>query len=349
MEAGDFSKIKCKQADCKVSETGVCLEGILETCSHKFFGDSVEVQNASENTAETQAVDLLKDNGQPSYSGDAMLIEECGAITSSSLTRLIILAGNASSGKTTMLATLFQMFQERSNFAGYKFAGSRSLIGLEKRCFKSRLTSEREKADTDRTIFLEYDEFIHLKVKKGSDPSVNLLFTDVSGEKFKTISKSVAESKKFELAKRADHFVLFMDAFLLSDDTTKHLTKTKSLNILRSLIEAQVLSPETYIEVIFSRWDLLLKRDPVECHKEFVELVKAEILEKFGATHKRISFYEVANRPDSGLGIEAGFGINQVLPIWVEKSPFIPETITLSNPEVFIKDGMREALKYKFI
>jgi GTPase SAR1 family protein len=345
----DFSLIKCKQPECKVSTTGVCMEGIplLDNCSHILRIQSVlsEENNEEQNNEEKNFIELPEDKIY--FSGDALLIEECNKVTSSSLTRLIVLAGSAKSGKTTLLASLFQLFQDKNSFVNYKFAGSLTLIGLEKRCFKSRIASERDVAETDRTIKLEYDEFIHLKVKGGTK-KVSLLFTDVSGEKFKDLSNSQDECRKFDLVKRADHFALFIDAFLLSDITTRQTTKTNSLGILRSLIESKMLSEHTYIEVIFSRWDLLLQRENYEDHKKFIESLKQTIIEKFQSTHKRIRFFEIASRPASAKGLDFGYGIDKILPEWVEKSPYIPEELEIPKTDDFLKSTTRELSKFKY-
>ncbi|HEX8515187.1 MAG TPA: hypothetical protein VF868_03230 [Bacteroidia bacterium] len=339
----DYTKFKCKQPDCQVAVTGVCLEGIFDTCTHKYLADNASNDSPKEDAEEAKNVDA---NYKGTYSGEAMRAEECHSVASASLTRLIVLAGSVDAGKTTLLASLFQLFQERNDFAEYKFAGSQTLIGLEKRCFKSRLTSDREKATTDRTILLDDDEFIHLKVKKLNGNKVDLLFTDVSGEKFKNFANSSEECKKFELAKRADHFVLFIDSDSLSDKAARQNIKTSSLNILRGLIETEMLRPETYIEIVFSRWDLLLAKADVQLHKEFAIKVKEEILQKYGTINKRISFYEIASRPNSEL--DFGYGIDKLLPEWAEKSPHIPEKIVFQEKDYLINENSREAIKYKF-
>jgi energy-coupling factor transporter ATP-binding protein EcfA2 len=345
----DLTKIKCNQPECKVAETGVCLEGLeIEKCTHKTIIDGQTDENILGNEGSGTKEKKEDDNLKFTYSGDALLIEETNIVVSSSLTRLVILAGNAKSGKTTLLASLFQIFQEKSSFAGYKFAGSTTLIGLEKRCYKSRIASQRDTPDTDRTVYVEHDEFIHLKVRKAQENKVDILFTDISGERFKSLSDSQDECKKFGLAKRADHFVLFIDAFLLSEPSAKHSTKTNCMNILRGLIESEMLEKNTYIEIVFSRWDLLLKRDNQDQHMAFVKGLKEEIQKKFSTSHAGISFHEVASRPDTELGLEFGHGIDSLLPIWVEKSPHISSSVKPINYSAFIDEDEREFLKFNY-
>src|ERR1700748_689852 len=107
----DLTKIKCNQPECKVAETGVCLEGLeIEKCTHKTFLDSQteeKILGAEDSEAEEKKEE---ENLKFTYSGDALLVEETNIVVSSSLTRLVILAGNAKSGKTTLLASLFQLF-----------------------------------------------------------------------------------------------------------------------------------------------------------------------------------------------------------------------------------------------
>src|SRR5258708_4978508 len=65
-------------------------------------------------------------------------------------TRLVVLAGDSKSGKTTLLASIFLRFQQ-GPFGDYLFAGSHTLMGFEARCWPSRAASLGLKATTIKT------------------------------------------------------------------------------------------------------------------------------------------------------------------------------------------------------
>lgn len=314
--------IKCKQEGCSASTDGKCLEGLsLDACPHCTIIEDDIIDAIDEPVVIEAKITTDKEIFHDVHLGEALELRETSTITNSSLTRLILLVGLSDAGKTTMLASIFDLFQCQSNFSGYSFAGSKTLLGFERRCHHARIKSERDIPVTERTKSTDSRVFLHLKVNNKENVSTNLLFSDISGEIFKELNNSTIESKKFELAKRADHFALFIDSDQLSDLTNRNIAKTRSIGILRSLIETNMLGENTYIEVIFSRWDLLNSKSDVEIHTKFVDSIKEEISKKFAKTHSNIAFYNLASRPVNIFSF--GYGISEIFTDWVEKTPFI--------------------------
>lgn len=347
MADSKVKKITCNQEGCKASTDGVCLEGLaLESCPHCSIvvedKTDINIVKINDENVNESSKPILHDV----HTGEELSLEETMKVTCSSLTRLIILAGLPNVGKTTLLASLFDLYQKRDSLAGYIFAGSKTLIGFEKRCHDSRITSERATEETLRTNIAP-PLFLHLKVKKDG-VARDLLFTDISGELFKTLSDSTTECKKFELAKRADHFVLFIDSDHISELNKRQVSKTRSIEILRSLSETQMLNIDTYIHVVFSRWDLLKDKDETESHEQFVEKVKEEIINKFSNTHKNISFSTIACRPKNTEIYQFGYGIEELFRVWVEKSPFIYKMNNSKNVAKSITIN-REFSKFQYL
>jgi Double-GTPase 2 len=111
-------------------------------------------------------------------------LEEAGAseVLRGSGAPIVVLAGAVKSGKTTLLASLHDAFQ-RTPFAGYLCAGSRTLLGLEEECFDARFASGGETPVTQRTKLEEGILFYHLK---------ELLLADMSGEHYEGALDSAA-------------------------------------------------------------------------------------------------------------------------------------------------------------
>lgn len=343
MESIEIVTRRCRQGECSVSTTGVCLEGLeLSKCSHYFEGEE-----SNDNPSNEFEKEKAEDDGRFTsvHAGDVLLIDDCAKIMHASLSKLIILAGGVDFGKTTLLASLIQLFQSNLSFANYIFAGSYSLIGFEKRCHRSRMASESNEMDTDRTVLKEFDEFLHLKLCRPDNSAVDLLFTDVSGEKFQKLADSEDECKKFDLIKRADHFVLFMDAHLLSELKERQLTKTNSIAILRGLIDSQMLDAEANIQIVFSRWDLLLKKENHEAHLEFINSIKEEIRRKFSNSHNNIRFYEIASRPKEKNVLNFGYGLEKILPDWIENSRYQERNLPVNSENNY--KGSNQFLKFK--
>ena len=106
--------------------------------------------------------------------GNGLSAAETVAITRRALTSVVLFAGTAGCGKTTLLASLYLLFQ-RGPFAGYNFAGSDTLVGFEERVSLARTASGRDAPTTPRTRVSEY---LHLRVRhilksNGRDHSVH--------------------------------------------------------------------------------------------------------------------------------------------------------------------------------
>src|SRR5205085_5639270 len=75
----------------------------------------------------------------------------------------IVLAGPSDSGKTTLLTSLYELFQWRK-VEGYAFAGSNTLPAFEERCYLSRRDSGNVTPHTPRTRYKgPHPEYLHLR------------------------------------------------------------------------------------------------------------------------------------------------------------------------------------------
>ena len=311
----------CNEKGCPLLTSGKCQEG---------FSDPVECPHyISDVILDEESIVEKDENGKEEstsisvYSGRAIPLSEVNRISLCNITRLIIFAGMPDSGKTTLLLSLIHIFQTNPSFAGFLFAGSQTLVDFEEKSFKSKVQSMQHESDTDRTILHEEDpiRFLHLTLASVANlrKRQELIFTDVSGELFKNLRHSTKACKEFYICKRADHFVLFMDADGLSDYNKRALTKSNAIGVLQSLVEAESLTPITNVQIVFSRWDLLEEKTDRETHLKYIDGISNEIIAKYGDRFN-VGFYKVASRPKPATQILFGLGIEELLPIWVNKS-----------------------------
>jgi len=241
-------------------------------------------------------------------------------VTCAAPTRLIVLAGAIDSGKTTLLASIYEMLQ-LGPFAGYLFAGSLTLPALERRCHLARIASGRSTPDTERTKGME-DSLLHLRVREEdcSRPSKDLLFTDLGGERFRLAKDSSDECRRLELLLRADHFVLLIDGAKLARVEYRHEAHVSAASLLRSCLDADMLGAHSYVDVLFAKWDLVQpvaeKRGP----KTFLKHVRSQFEDRFGGRVARLRFFEVAARPTAS-DLPFGYNLDKVVPSWIEDAP----------------------------
>ena len=311
--------IFCKEEHCNVAQDGKCVNGLeLKDCPH-YQSNSIseEIQDAQENLTEKPNENSLINL----YSGNEMTCEEAREITSSSLSKLIVILGAPESGKTTLLTCLNELFQ-KGIFSNYMFAGSKTLIGFEKRSYRSRFISGAKAPDTERTKFESTIKLLHLAVRDidCKKPIQNMFFTDMAGEYFDFFRDSTEECQKCKILKRADHFVLLIDCENLLDPSRRNITKVENVALLRSCVGSGMLGPKSIVDIVFSKWDLVHNLE--EKHKEkisnFINLIKNNVENAIKSEIGDLNFFNVAARPITSL--ESGYGMNEVFPHWVTKS-----------------------------
>lgn len=338
----------CDEDGCQVLTTGICVNGlVLDECPHYKEGVKEEESDDLDNEEETEEISDLDSNQKIEeidvYSGEALKLSEVNRISTNAISRLIILAGMPDAGKTTLLLSLMHLFQTKPQFGDYIFAGSETLLDFEEKAHPSKAESENFEENTGRTPFAD-PTFLHLSVaKQGSEETTDLIFTDISGELFNALKDSTQECEKFTLAERADQFVILFDAERLTTYKDRANAKTSGIGIIKSLIQAGTLKPHTRIQVVFSRWDLYLKKGKDENHDEFIELLKSDLREQFGKSFK-IEFYEVSARP-KGNHLTFGHGLDKIFPLWVSESILDLQTAVENGQEITSK---RQFLKYQF-
>jgi hypothetical protein len=275
-------------------------------------------------------------------SGEALNETQAAEVTRQGATRVVIIAGPSDSGKTTILTSLFESFLE-APFANYLFAGSRTLVGFERRCHDARPASQRSIAHTGHTA-TGVVEFLHLRLMAASGSvigSQNLLLSDISGEQFKRLRDHSDAVKKMTMLKRADHLCLVIDCQKLIDPGLRHVARNEARALLRSIVEADALSSSCKVGLVFAKWDLVVTAKDSAGIKAFVAETQANLeplLRQVAASQT----FEVAARP-TNTRVPFAFGLPTLLRYWLQEPPLG------SRPEVYVPrhaDGGRESTRF---
>jgi GTPase SAR1 family protein len=262
-ELANETFLLCNQEQCPLKENGFCLEGLaVEKCPHTFLADINHPSNTTipfeklEELVYQETEHEVKKN-VPIYSGDELSDNEIEIITNRYSTNLILIMGEPNSGKTTLLASLYDQFQ-KGKFSGYLFAGSKTQIGFEKRCHHARTLSGNLIPNTERTSSSTF-HYLHLSVKnEEKDSSIkHLLFTDISGEQFRLIRDHEGEMTKMNILKRADHIFCIADGELFSDNEKRHSAKYNLIKLIGRAYETGMITSPKGIYIIITKWDKL--------------------------------------------------------------------------------------------
>jgi hypothetical protein len=325
-----MTELFCPQPDCKLATSGRCLEGFdpPEKCPFQTQ-DQKNTEDYSPQSAQ-ELVDLP--------SGEALTERQAAGVTRSWPTKLIIIAGPYDSGKTTILTSLFEAFQE-APFGNYTFRGSRTLVGFERRCHLGRKESGQETAKTAHTSVREGVVFLHLDLayrgEMGTD-NTNLLLSDISGELFKRLRDANDAVKDIEALGRADHLCIVIDGEKIVNKETRHVARNDSRSILRSIMESGVLNENCVIDMILTKWDVVVEAiqsgnstDVVDYIDETAKAIRG------AASGRKVRIHEVAARPPASAKVPFAHGLPTLLRSWMDHEPVEASkqaVYTLVNP-----------------
>lgn len=320
----DKPTIGCSQEDCTVATTGKCLEGLsIEECSHYLPNLNLATVEEEDGEVPSIATDVAKvadhiyvaiPYGEDLESDTAKRIMRCVP------TRVVVLAGDVNSGKTTILVSIYEKFID-GMFADYMFAGSDTLPGFERRCHPSRVTSERIKPDTGRTTGMT---LLHLRVKKsGSNGhSQEMLFSDISGEDFEAARNSVDFCRQMPILKRADHCLLLFDGAALASPEQRHRTFRGGEMLLRSLLDSGMFGSRTMVDVLFTKYDIIVSRPDAPEIEELIAHIEQELNKRYSSRLASLRFHRVAARPEPADVLEPAYGLDRIFASCVEETAF---------------------------
>ena len=267
------------------------------------------VAGASADQAEGQvAVDLP--------AGYEMSGAETEDITLQWPTRLIVFAGAEDSGKTTLLAALFEHLG-RGSFAGFDFAGSRSLLGFEKICHANRVASGGTRPITERTIPSDEAAYYHLALREesGTRRRRQILLSALSGELYRWARNSREECEKLTFLHRANVIVVLVDGEKLASLEQRANAHADAAGILDAFLDAEMVPSGCHVEFVFSKLDRI--RAAGASALGFLKQTQEKLETKFRARVPHLVFREVAARPGpSNEEEELSNGIANAFATW---------------------------------
>jgi hypothetical protein len=230
----------------------------------------------------------------------------------------IVLAGPSDSGKTTLLTSLYDLFQWR-RVEGYAFAGSNTLPAFEERSYLSRRDSGNVVPHTARTLYKgPHPEYLHLRIRQteGLRSFRDFLLTDVSGEMFEHARDSTTECKEMTFLKRANHFVLFLDSAKGVQQDKRWAMIEDGRALLRSCLDSEMISANCVVNVVWSRFDYFVAKQSDESHERFRADAKTELCTTFDQLIPRLMFSEIAARPTEAPQLHPCYGVQALLKQW---------------------------------
>jgi hypothetical protein len=262
--------------------------------------------------------------------GDVLNAFDGGNIARGSLTSIVVVAGPARCGKTTLVGGLYELFH-RGPFGGYLFAGSRTLPGFEQRCHLARIASGLETPDTERTMRSEGKDLLHLRLAEREGGEFrNILFSDIYGEAFRRAADVAEDCQKFTVLKRACHVAVLVDGAKVADRAERQAAFASADSLVGQCLDCGMFNGESSVQVVVTKWDLLAGNAGNE---KFVDGKFDWLNGRYASQVGRLSAHKVSIRPAGGGAIKPGHGMADLLSIWAQlRWPRLPAPKPRTGP-----------------
>ena len=227
--------------------------------------------------------------------GDDMSVISADVFLRSRHARVVALVGGNDVGKTTLLASLYEL-AGLDRLTDFAFAGSETLRGFEARCHLSRAASNRPVPDTKRTPLTTDPQFLHLCFLKELK-HVNLLVADRAGEAYVKMLDSPTTISLPELL-RADSIALLVDGNDLCNPTRRQLQIARTRRFWIMLQQNDIVSRTGLsIQVVLTKLDILKKSKEGPLGLAAFEDLFNEIRNRYGNGGTPPTSHFVAARP----------------------------------------------------
>lgn len=282
----------CKLPDCPIDKGGPCLEGRESGCPNLLPQEPMPTAVYLEAATPEPKPSSSREN---LYSGNRLEIDEARAFSRRGRAVVVALVGLIECGKTSLIARLHQQFMA-GPIAGYRFAGSRTLLGFEEMNWLATIESGVGRPQMDRTSRRFDNSFLHFTVRAsdGEPEPTDVLINDISGD---TVQDAIAVQSVCEgllgLA-RADHVAVVVDGAALADFEVcyDHVAKVRSF--VQRIVQSGQIGPHTALHLVISKQDSL---NPAEA---LASRVEEEFTRLFAPKVGAVECWRVAARPCDG-------------------------------------------------
>lgn len=194
---------------------------------------------------------------------------------------ITILVGFEGYGKTSFVATCYHILLTDGGIGEYKFCDSDTLVGLERRSFLRRFNAAMESvpSTTKRTIRGEAHLLTFHLSKDGKEKIT--IFSDHSGEDYRTYANQKDEIKNDVLIQNADRILFFVDIPSLLDNKFLRMTEEYK-NLLTNMKSAGIFRQQTKITLLFNKIDIVnddAEKERYEEKKKVLIPIFASIIE----------------------------------------------------------------------
>lgn len=326
-EESSHQAITCSNPECKIEETGRCVEGVNpEDCSYYSSEASYE---ASESQEESRENTSAFDRTELSLS-EALSLSAASNVLQNDNSRVICILGPSDSGKTCLIASVYDMFQTGAE-SGIEFRNSRSLLAFEKICHDSRAESKRSTSHSQRTPHGEV-QLYHLNLcTLDSHANKSLLIADRAGEEYKSASDDISIVDEFLEVHRADTINVLVDGERLIDNITRHNLKNDIAMMLQALKDHAGIKSKPQLAIVLTKFDAVKESANQSRALSDFDKIRVDLTGRLKDYVSSIEVFKVAASPKSS-NLSRGEGVSTLLKYWLNSEIQKPSIILGEAP-----------------
>ncbi|WP_284306817.1 TRAFAC clade GTPase domain-containing protein [Hydrogenophaga electricum] len=308
--------VQCDNPDCKVAQDGRCIEGQdLAACTH--YGKALVIV---ERPASTAAAKLPTGVRLPS--ADALTRSEAQSLLRGQPCNVIALVGPFDSGKTSLIAGAYDLFQH-GPVGEYAFAGSSTLRSFELACHDTRRASKRKKPKMERTPTGDATYFHLDLVATGCQVKRAALLANRSGEDYMDAQSDPSLANDYVELHRADVLTVLADGERLLDLGLRHQVRDDICLTLRAFQETGATRPWQRLAVVLTKLDAVLKDEAkTERALQFYKSIVQDVRDQFAQHFIEIQSFQVAASPQSAMAAR-GTGMEELLSYWMSPPAYL--------------------------
>jgi hypothetical protein len=185
----------------------------------------------------------------------ALDVPRANALAAERRPTVLVLAGAVGSGKTSVYAAIYERLG-RGAFGGWMFAGSRTIPGLEERCFLWRTESGRLTPHMEATRAGALP-WLHLRLRDVERrlPAQDLLLGDYDGESFERIKDGRDDPSDLAFLRRADYVGVVIDGARIADATTRVAEQYDASLLVKALLKPKAIAKRSSLVLITTKVD----------------------------------------------------------------------------------------------
>jgi hypothetical protein len=188
--------------------------------------------------------------------GEAMTLAQALTLCRRRDSRFVLIMGEPGTGKTAVLATLWERMSAGEALAGHRLAGTRTALGFERRAHWGRIDSGQRRGSFPSTP-AEDGFVLDLRVRRPDGELVELLLADLGGAVFEQIRQGRPLLQELPWAMRADRFLVALDAEALSVPGESEIAATRALRQLLALRSSGAVRATARVGIALTKADTL--------------------------------------------------------------------------------------------